>query len=105
MNGFQAIHEELEALGAHVVGVSADTHAANGGFAEKHDIAFPLLSDWPKYETIDAFDVRREGQPLAMRTTYIFDTDGVVIAIVDDPRDMQAHPDGALAAVKALAWK
>lgn len=103
MQGFQQIREELEALGAHVVGVSADTFASNGAFAEKHGIEFPLLSDWPQNATLDAFGVKREGMPVAMRTTFIFDAEGVVRAVVDEQRDMQAHADGALEAVKQLA--
>jgi peroxiredoxin Q/BCP len=103
MQGFQEIHEELEALGARVVGVSADTFAANGAFAEKFGFEFPLLSDWPANETLEAFGVKREGGPTAMRKTFIFDADRVVRAVVDDQRDMPAHPAGALEAVKELA--
>ena len=103
MQGFQQIRAELEALGARVVGVSADTFAAQRAFGEKHEIEFPLLSDWYEYKTIAAFGVARDGgAPTAMRATFVFDADGVVRAVVDDQRDMQAHPIGALAAVKEL---
>lgn len=103
MRGFQQAHAELEALGARVVGVSADTFAAQGAFAEKNGIEFPLLSDWPEYETIRAFGVEREGAPTAARATFVFDADGVLRAVIDDAGNMQAHPDGALAAVRELA--
>ncbi len=102
MKGFQAVHSELEALGARVVGVSADSFAANGAFAEKNGIEFPLLSDWPNNETMEKFGARAEGRPTATRTTYVFDSQGVVRAVIDDPRDMDAHPAGALEAVKEL---
>lgn len=103
MQGFQEIHEELEALGARVVGVSADTFAANGAFAEKNGFEFPLLSDWPENKTLEAFGVKREGMPVAARTTFIFDAELVIRAVVDDQRDMPAHSAGALEAVKELA--
>jgi thioredoxin-dependent peroxiredoxin len=102
MQGFQRIRDELETLGARVVGVSADTFAAQGAFAEKQGIEFPLLSDWPENKTVQAFGVAREGMPLAMRVTFIFDAEGVVRAVVEDERNMEAHPEGALAAVKEL---
>jgi peroxiredoxin (alkyl hydroperoxide reductase subunit C) len=85
------------------MGVSADTFAALGGFAEKNGITFPLLSDWSDFKTMDSVGVKRDGANLAMRKTLIFDAEGVVKAIVDDERDMDAHPAGALAAVKELA--
>ena len=103
MRGFQSALTDFEALGARVVGVSTDSFASNGAFAEKNDITFPLLSDWPDNKTIAAFGVAREGAPTAMRTTFIFDADGVVQAVVDDARDMDAHPNGALAAVRKMS--
>ena len=102
MRGFQQVHAELEALGARVAGVSMDTYAALGGFAEKNELEFPLLSDWPEGKTIDAFGVRRDGGPTATRATFVFDADGIVREIIDDPRDFNAHSQGALAAVKRL---
>ena len=102
MRGFQQRIEELETLGARVAGVSADTFASQGAFAEANDISFQLLSDWPDLSTIEAFGVRRDDAQVAQRTTFIFDADGVLKAVIDDQRDMNAHPEGALEAVKAL---
>lgn len=90
-------------MGAHVVGVSADTWATQGAFARELGLEFPLLSDWPQYRTIAAFGVEREGVPTARRATFIFDAEGVLRTVIDDERDMEAHPDGAVEAVKALA--
>lgn len=102
MRGFQRIHDELEALGARVAGVSADTWAALGVFATQNDLAFPLLSDWPELKTIAGFGVGREGNPTAQRVTFVFDASGTLRGIVDDARDMEAHPTGALALVKEI---
>jgi mycoredoxin-dependent peroxiredoxin len=103
MRGFQQANAELESLGARVAGVSADTFAAQGAFAESNEITFPLLSDWPDLATIEKFGVRREGAQVAQRMTYIFDAEGVLRNVIDDQRDMNAHPQGALEAVKALS--
>ena len=103
MRGFQLIHDELQSLGARVAGVSIDTWASQQAFAEQQGFEFPLLSDWPDLKTIDAFGIRREGRPTPDRTTFVFDAEGVVRAVINDTQDMDAHPQGALAAVKALA--
>ena len=102
MEGFQHVYDALKDLGAHVVGVSADTYAAQGVFADDLGLEFPLLSDWWENKTIDAFGVGAEGRPVALRTTFVFDAEGVVQAVIDDQREMEAHPEGALAAVRRL---
>ena len=102
MRGFQQRYGELKDLGARVAGVSADTWAAQAAFARENDIEFPLLSDWPEYKTIHAFGVQREQGPTAMRETFVFDVDGIVRAVIDDAREMEAHPIGALEAVRQL---
>ena len=100
------MYAELTSLGARVAGVSTDTWAANMGFAQANGFEFPLLSDWPENKTIAAFGVQREhattAAPTAMRATFIFDAEGVVRAVIDDPGDMHAHPAGAVKAVRAL---
>ena len=103
MRGFQAIRQDLEGLGAQVVGVSADTWASQGAFAEQNGIEFPLLSDWPDNETMRAFGAVSEGSGVATRVTFVFDAEGVVRAVIESGREMQAHPDGALEAVRELA--
>jgi len=89
-------------MGARVVGVSSDTWATQAAFSKELGLEFPLLSDWPEYQTIATFGVGRENVPTAQRVTFIFDAEGVVQAIVDDPREMEAHPEGAVEAVRAI---
>src|SRR2546428_5448247 len=103
MRGFQQHHAELEALGARVAGVSADTWAVQGAFCAQNDIEFPILSDWPDYKTIAAFGVGRDNAPTAQRVTFVFDTEGIVRHVIDESRDMEAHAEGALAFVRTLA--
>jgi peroxiredoxin len=103
MRAFQQSIDELEGLGARVAGISADTFASQGAFAEASGITFPLLSDWPNFKTIASFGVGRDGSTTAQRATFVFDSGGVLRAVVDDQRDLNAHPEGALAAVKEIA--
>ena len=102
MQDFQLINDEMKALGARVAGASADTWASLGAFKEQLGLEFEMLSDWPKYETIAAFGVERENSTTALRGTFVFDQQGVLRAVIDDQQNMEAHPDGALAAVKAI---
>lgn len=69
MRGFQERYGDLQSLGARVAGVSIDSWASNGAFAESQGIEFPLLSDWPDGPTIEAFGVGREGSPTASRVS------------------------------------
>ena len=71
-------------------------------FAEANGITFQLLSDWPDFKTIETFGVGREGTTIASRATFVFDAEGNLTTVIDDQRDMNAHPSGALEAVKAL---
>jgi peroxiredoxin (alkyl hydroperoxide reductase subunit C) len=103
MRGFQQLIGELESLGARVAGISSDTFAALGAFAEQNGLTFPVLSDWPAYRTIAAFGVGRPDSPTAQRATFIFDAEGVLRGVVDDQRDMNAHPQGALKVLREIA--
>lgn len=103
MEGFQHRYAELQALDARVVGVSTDTWATQGAFAKELGLEFPLLSDWPNGRTVAAFGVQREQGPTARRVTFVFDAGGVLREVIDDERSMEAHPEGALAAVRRIA--
>jgi peroxiredoxin len=102
MEGFQQRLGELTTLGARVMGVSADTWATQGAFADQIGAEFPILSDWPNYRTIAAFGVGVERGPTAMRVTFVFNSDGVLSELFDEQGDMDAHSAFAVDAVKRL---
>ena len=102
MEGFQSRLAELAALGARVVGVSSDTWATQGAFAEAIGAEFPILSDWPNYRTIEAFGVGVERGPTAMRVTFVFDASGVLAERFEEQGDMDAHSAFALEAAQRL---
>ncbi|EHR60109.1 Peroxiredoxin [Saccharomonospora cyanea NA-134] len=81
--------------GVQVLGVSVDTPFALKAWAEQQGYQFPLLSDfWPHGEVAKAYGVFNEQAGLALRGTFLIDTEGVVrFAEVNQPgeaRDQEA---------------
>lgn len=74
---------DLDGLGATVLGISVDAPFANGAFAAKNNIQFPLLSDYAR-ETVRAFGVALDnfaglaGYTAAQRSVFIVDGEGQV---------------------------
>jgi peroxiredoxin len=69
---------ELEALGAAVVGVSTDDTTTQCGFAERHNVQFPLIAD-DGGALARAFGVRRGLLGVAKRVTFVIDPEGTVV--------------------------
>lgn len=77
-----------------VLGVSVDSSFALKAWAEQQGYQFPLLSDfWPHGETAKAYGVFNEKAGMAVRGTFLIDTEGVVrFAEANEPgeaRDQQ----------------
>ena len=74
---------DLNTLDAKVVAISADAPFANGAFAAKNGLEFPVLSDYNR-EAIRAYDVAHEdfaglaGYTAAKRSVFILDKDNVI---------------------------
>jgi peroxiredoxin len=74
---------ELENANADVIGVSVDVRFANAEFASKHNLPFPILSDYSR-STIKAYDVvwpdfaGMDGYNAATRSVFVIDGDGTV---------------------------
>lgn len=84
--GFRDASEDLRALDAAVVGVSADDAAAHAKFAAKYDLNFPLLVD-PDKVVLEAYGAWGEKQMYGKtymgvaRITYIIDPDGTIAKV------------------------
>ncbi len=102
MKAFQELLGEFQGAGARVVGVSADHAPANGVFQDACSTEFPLLGDWPRFRTIEAFGIRDERLPIAQRVTFIFDADGVCRHVLKDLDEVEYHASEALTAVKEM---
>lgn len=99
--GFRDSYEEFTALGAQVIGISADSDKSHQKFAKSYGLPFILLADSRK-------KVRKLfGVPsllmglLPGRETYVIDKEGTV-AMVFNSVNADRHIDKALKAVKRL---
>ena len=105
MLGFEAAMPQFEALGAQVVGVSADHFATLAAWQKANPIRYLLLSDFrrqmlPQYDAM----VTNEQSPIfryAKRAYFIIDRHGVVkwVKVNQNPLDL-LNPDEVLQALK-----
>ena len=86
---------QLAAQGIKVVGVSTDDAASHGKFAEKYDLAFPLVADANK-AIVQAYGVWQEKKNYGktywgtVRTTFLLDENGVITRVIKRP-DTKEH--------------
>lgn len=75
--------EEFNALNGQVIGISVNDPFSNQGFAEAHQLTFPLLSDYLREVvklygvTLDDF-VGLPGYTVAQRAVFIIDREGII---------------------------
>ncbi len=86
-----------------VLAISCDPMYAQRGFADKEGYFFPLLSDfWPHGAVAQAYGVFNDQAGLAVRGTFLIDTEGTIRwTLVNPPgaaRDFSGYHD-ALAAL------
>ena len=78
---FASLNDEIEALGAVIVGVSKDSEASHKKFAEKYSLPFILLADTERI-AIEAYGVWQEKKMCGktgmgiVRSTFIIDEEG-----------------------------
>ena len=96
---------DYDAAGAVVLGVSRDSVARLRSFADKHGLAFPLLSD-EDHAVAEAYGVWVEKSMYGRRffgnerTTFVIDGDGVVREVLRKVRPAQ-HDELVLGALAA----
>ncbi len=100
---FRDLGAEFAALGAQRVGISMDEVAKQAAFSEQHGFDYPLLSDVGG-EVARLFGVKRPLSILKVkRTTFVIGTDQRVVAVIASETRMDAHADGALAALRSAS--
>jgi peroxiredoxin Q/BCP len=94
---FRDLKGEFDAVGAQRVGISADTVDKQRQFSEKHTFDYPLLSD-PDRAVAESLGVKRMLRVVGpnRRTTFVIDTDRILLAVLDSQINMNAHADEAL---------
>ena len=78
---FRDARDDLAALGASIVGISADDASSHEKFKAKHTLNFTLLSD-PDHKAIEAYGAwgkKMFGREGILRKTFIIDPDGMVV--------------------------
>jgi thioredoxin-dependent peroxiredoxin len=97
---FRDLKGEFERVGAHPVGISADSVDKQHQFTEKHSFGFPLLSD-PERTVARQFGVARGwGITPVKRSTFVIDRDRTVLGVIHSEVNMNAHADRALAILR-----
>lgn len=71
------IHNDIQAVGLSVVGVSPQDQASHQKFRDQHDLPFALLSD-PEKLAIKAFDVDGPFGVGVRRATFLIDGDRTI---------------------------
>ena len=103
--GFRDAWNDLQALGAVVIGVSPDAAASHARFAEKYRLPFQLLSD-PDHQVMEAYQAYGEktmyGKKVTgvIRSTVWIGPDGKVRRHWARVGDAGTHPEQVLAALR-----
>jgi peroxiredoxin Q/BCP len=103
---FRDTTARLKALGAQVVGVSADSPDSHRKFTAKHALNFPLLSD-PGNRVTRLYGVYKKKSLYGRefmgieRTTFVIDREGVVRKVFPKVK-VAEHSGAVLETVKAL---
>jgi thioredoxin-dependent peroxiredoxin len=100
---FRDAMAELERNGVAIVGVSIDTVGSHKRFADRNDLAYPLLSDvHARMAGLFRVQETHQGFALARRSTFLIDQGGEIIRIWD-PADPRAHVPEVLEESRRLA--
>jgi peroxiredoxin len=97
-------HEEFEALGVRVFGVSRDSPYSHRAYARQQWLNFPLLTDWSG-DAVRGFGVNQEFDGLAdspVRSCFLIAGDGTVRAAWTYGDDELPDVDEVLAAARDL---
>ncbi len=87
---FRDAHEEMQGLGAQVIGVSVDGTTSHKRFAEEHQLPFSLVPD-PDRRIATAFGVFQLFGLLTKRATFVIDREGVVRGVFHHEFSAQKH--------------
>lgn len=91
----------FEEAGVSVVGVSVDPLKTLRGFAGKHGLDFPLVSDVSR-EIGEAYGVLKDNASRsAERSTFVIGTDGVILLAYSNVK-ASGHADQVLADVHTI---
>jgi peroxiredoxin Q/BCP len=103
---FRDHNDRVAALGAKVVGISADSSASHTKFTDKHGLNFPLLAD-PENKVTKLYGVYKMKSLYGRnfmgieRTTFVIDKSGVVRRVFAKVK-VNGHTDEVIEALQTL---
>ncbi len=103
---FRDRSEEIQQLGAHVLGVSPDTVESHQKFRDKYTLNFPLLAD-PQHTVAEKYGAWREKNLYGkksmgiQRSTFLIDAHGKVAKVWKRVR-VDGHDQAVIDAIEAL---
>jgi mycoredoxin-dependent peroxiredoxin len=71
-------YAKFQEVDTEVIGISANVAFSQKAFADFLKLTFPLASDYPDLQTIDAYGVLDRERRLAQRSYFIVDKQGVI---------------------------
>lgn len=79
---FRDDHQDFSAIGASVIGISADTRASHDAFTKKYNLPFPLLSD-PSGQVTASYGALLDLMfiKFAKRYTFLIDPNGNIAKV------------------------
>ncbi len=101
---FRDSYEGLQASGAEVIGISADSAESHQQFASKYKLPFTLLSD-PTNQVRKSYGVKETLGFIPGRVTFLIDKEGIIRHIFDAQLSAKAHVEEALRNLQDLYIK
>lgn len=98
---FRDSYSVFQDAGAVVLGISSDTGASHQGFAQRHRLPFPLLSDTGSHVR-ELYGVPKTLGLLPGRVTYLIDKQGIVRHIFSSQFDIDRHISETLRVLRTL---
>lgn len=97
---FRDTYQDFVDAGAVVLGISSDSLESHKGFASKHRLPYPLLSDH-KGQARKTFQVPKTLGLFPGRVTYVIDPGGVIRRIFSSQLNVLKHIDEALETIRS----
>lgn len=103
IKGFNQHLDEFKKLGCEVLSVSTDSVYSHKAWVENGlgKVNFPMLAD-TSHQISDAFNVLIKGKGIALRGTFIIDTNGILRSAVVNDLPVGRSVDETLRTLKAL---
>lgn len=99
--GFRDAYEAFTALGAEVIGISADSQDSHRAFSQHHRLPFVLLSDLDG-SVRKAYGVKKTFGLIPGRVSFVIDRNGIIRHIFSSQARATAHIGEALSVLKSL---